>query len=144
MATFTDNVGDTWTITLTLKKCKQIRDDLGINLGDLSQFHINAQQIAFDMCLMGDLVSTCCEERCNELGLTVEQFAERIAGEGIYRSGRAFLEALADFYPPLQKRAVQRMIEELEKAETTAIEKLETMDLSTLSDSDVNSQLLSE
>ncbi|MCM2369643.1 hypothetical protein [Aporhodopirellula aestuarii] len=95
MKSFKDNQGQSWTLSLTLAKVRQCRTKLGLDL-------LNPQHYMQVLHSLTDRLTFCfllCEEQAKDLKLSVDEFEERLYGEGISQgAGDAFLSECEHFF----------------------------------------------
>lgn len=107
MKTFKDNQGQTWTINLTIPKTMACINAIGLDL-------LNPQhylQILSSLTDRMTFVFLLCEQEAKSLGVSVDDFEQRLHGDGITaEASRAFLEECEPFF---------RKFGQTQKAETT-------------------------
>ena len=98
MKKFKDNLGQEWVLSLNLGKVRKFRDRIGLDLLH-PQHHLQVLQSKTDRLTF---VFMLCEEQSKKYEVNVDEFEERLYGEGFADAASdAFLEDLADFYQRL-------------------------------------------
>jgi len=92
---FTDNTGQKWTISITLKKARFVRERLDCDLFNPEDWQELLQSLGTRLAFVWYLVA----DQAKELELTDEQFEARLYGEGVADNcSNEFLAELADFF----------------------------------------------
>lgn len=145
-STFTDRLGRSWDLTLTLGVIGKVRKQLGINLGTiLSDSTQVASLLNGDVEKLGQVIYAIVESQVKKAGLDDESFLEGFDGETVLRCSEALAEAIVSFSHP-QKKIADAMIDGLRKMlgkyedVVTQVVKAETeRNLSILNSTDMNS-----
>lgn len=116
MQIFNDNQGESWKVDITFNEVEAIKAAHGVDILNFNTF----QDMVMEFGLVLKMLSTICEDEIRQRGLTKKQFFTRISGDTIDAANKAFLEALADFFPsrigkPL-RLALQKAEKEINKA----------------------------
>ncbi len=97
---FKDNKGQQWTITITLKKCRYVRDRLPLDIFNPADWTELIDSLANRLAYVWWLVA----DQAKELDVSDEQFEERLYGKGIAdNASNEFLAELADFFRRLDQ-----------------------------------------
>ena len=103
MRTFQDNQGQKWNLSISLADLRKHRNTLGLDLFS-HKHHTQVMESLLDQLSFCFLL---CEEQAKKLDVSIEEFEERLQGDGIAtEAGVQFLEALADFYLSYGKKAL--------------------------------------
>ena len=123
MATFTDDRGRTWIVTLNLRTAKTVKQKNDFDfLGDGKEHPI--LRLAGDMALLGDVLWTLCEQQARERGITEQDFGEAIAGDSLDAAVNALAEAYSDFSPnPKRRETLRQLWARLREVEALELEK---------------------
>lgn len=134
--TFQDGQGREWSIDLNLGTARTCKRNLGFDfMGDGKEHPI--LKLATDVVLLGDVLWCLCERQATERGVTEQDFAESLAGDGLDAATDALAEAFSDFCPNPKRRAtLKRLWARLRDVEALQLDKaeqaVETLDISTL------------
>lgn len=92
---FTDNKGQKWTITITLKKCRYVRERLPLDIFNPEDWQELLKSLGSRLAYVWWLV----QDQAQELEVSDEQFEERLYGKGIAdNASNEFLAEMADFF----------------------------------------------
>lgn len=104
MKSFKDNQGQTWTLSLTLGKVRQLREKLGLDI-------LNPQHYLQLLNSLTDRLAFCfllVETQAKEIGVDADEFEERLYGDGISDiAGHAFLEETELFFQKLGQSGME-------------------------------------
>lgn len=108
MATFTDNKGREWRLSLDAPKIKQIREacDPEFLLNDRREQN-TAWRLSQDVLLVYGVLYILTEKQREERGVDQEDFYTSIGGDQIEEAGEALSKAILNFSPPSQRRALE-------------------------------------
>jgi len=122
--TFNDSAGAEWHVSVTVATVKRVRTLTDVDLlrvQDGQIFH----QLGSDPILLVDVLYAVCKPTVDTLGLTDEQFGERLAGDAIAEASTALMKALVDFFPERQTReALTRVLAKGQEIESEAARRL--------------------
>jgi len=111
MKTFRDTAGQEWTIALTIGAAKRLRDLAGIDLLALDAGDPPlATRLTTDVILAVDALFVAIKPQADALGVTDEQFGERLGGTAAKDGLAALFEEMADFYQSLGRGDLARGI----------------------------------
>lgn len=116
METFKDAVGRTWTIAVSVNTVKRVRATLDINLMEAATGDL-LSQLATDPVLLCDVLYVVCQEEADAKKVTDEDFGRAMAGDVIDNATKAFLEELANFFPPSQRTLLRGALGKYRKLE---------------------------
>lgn len=117
MPFFTDTNGREWRVRLTGPALSKVREATDIRLADPSGQ--GAVLATADGEILTRVLWLLCSDQ--EPRLTPDAFAEAVAsGEVFERARKAIHEAVADFTPPSQRKALQRALETEVEVQTAA------------------------
>ena len=128
MAVFKDKSGREWLLSLNLLQLERIQERVGVRIDRLLDnqcaglFELFGDLIAF-----GKVLWVLVERQAEAAKITPEQFAENVWGDPIEAACNAFIEALADFSPSRQRKALQALsakIKQVEKASEMKLDRL--------------------
>ena len=106
MKTFRDNMDQDWNISLTLGKVRLLRDKLGLDLLN-PQHHLQVLNSLTDRLAFVFLL---CEEQAKEYEIDVDQFEERLMGDGFADgASTAFLGELDVFFQRLGQAGLAKI-----------------------------------
>lgn len=97
MATFKDANGRDWSIKFDGLLLKELRDEHGINLGDLSG--ADYARIETDAAALVESLVCLCSEEIKAAGLSPKQFAAALTGEALDAGLKAIWGAAQGFFP---------------------------------------------
>lgn len=121
MKSFKDNQEQKWTLQLTLGKVRKYREKLGIDL-------LNPQHYMQVLQSLTERLTFCfflCEEQAKELGVSVDDFEERLYGEGVAaEASTAFLTEAEFFFRKLDQKALAELSKKGAELERIGITKL--------------------
>lgn len=118
MQSFKDNEGQTWNVSLTIGKVRQLREKLGLDLLD-TQHHLQVMNSLTDRLAFVFLLV---EEQAKDRGIDAEALELRFYGEGVASAASmSFLKELESFFQRLgqtvQARLTASSIEAMGKAQ---------------------------
>lgn len=135
MSTFSDSLGKSWSLGLTVGLLREIRSKAGVDLGKAFTSEESLNQILFgEADSLVKVLWVVCEKQAQERGVSPEQFAYLFDGASIERATEALLSAVADFFPRSRiGRALKDKLKEiLTEAEDQAIQSLSRLSLGNL------------
>lgn len=104
MATFQDNKGRTWDLTLNIATLKRVRERVKVDLLSSKLPHL-LEQVFTDPVALCDVLFAVVEPIAKKDGVTDVAFGESLAGDCIDAAGVALLESIRDFTPNPRTRA---------------------------------------
>jgi biotin synthase-related radical SAM superfamily protein len=111
MKTFTDNAGQTWTITVNVDAIKRVRGLLDVDLLEIVEGKL-IERLYCDPVLLCDVVYAVCKPEADEKGVSDEEFGRAMAGDAIEQATKALLEELVNFSPsPRDRQNLGRVLE---------------------------------
>ena len=137
MKTFTDSNGRDWTLTVNVGEAKRVNalldiDILQLHEGDpplLTRLHV-------DYILLVDVIFAFVKPQADAAGITDEQFAACLTGDGLLAAHEALMGELEDFFRQLHRTDMARMIQVEKKLVDTGVElasrKIDALDLDAL------------
>lgn len=140
MSSFKDGLGRDWTVSITLGTVKRVRDATGHNLAlVLDDKMAGIATLTSDLMEFVNVLWHIVEPQAVAKGVTQEQFLEGILGDSIDAALNAFVDSLADFFPPRQRKILSMTWAKVQATSTTmadnAVAEIEAMDLSKEMDS---------
>lgn len=144
MRTFRDKAGREWSIALPYDTVLELKDKLGIDLLAIADDDGKLlAQLADDLPFLFRVMFVVLTEQIEAAGLDERQFARGFGGDVFELALEAFLEELADFFPPGKRRLLKAALAKLKtvrtKAEDLAVAKIEALDPETLAASGIAS-----
>ena len=132
--TFQDSQGDSWTITITVGAAMKLRDQLGVDIQKLVESHDGTLSgLLTDVWKIVEILALVLEDQVKKRGLQDSEFFERLTGDVLDFATMAFLEAVADSLPKLQRRPIQELMKKLnstlDRATETMAEKVKATDV---------------
>ncbi|MEP0846068.1 MAG: hypothetical protein HRF50_04505 [Phycisphaerae bacterium] len=128
MRTFSDMVGDRWTLALTLPAIRRIKAALDVDLLEVIEGK-HLDRLTRDIGFLCDVIYLLCKPEADARNLSAEQFGERIAGDVIDAAAAALAGAITDFFPKAQRPVVERLSaianQAMERAADAALERLD-------------------
>lgn len=108
---FVDDEGRSWLIAITAPDVKRIRQVLEIDLlGVLDGDQDVLERLVTDPVMLVDVLFLCCEEEAKGRGVSDVEFGRSLRGDAIDKATNAFLESLADFFPPARRQVLRKAI----------------------------------
>jgi len=99
MPAFVDNMGRTWTVSITYGTIRRVRELLGINLAEPQQGEPPLlTRLGTDVMLLCDVIFALIRPQAEQQGVDDEQWAAAMGGEAILAAHDAFYEALEAFF----------------------------------------------
>lgn len=105
LKTFTDNAGRSWTVNINNTSIKEVREFLDINLLEVLEGDL-LNRLAFDPITLVDIIYVLCKEQADKNNISDKDFGRAMAGDSIAQATQAFMEALAAYFPQLEKRTL--------------------------------------
>jgi len=118
MATFRDNTGREWVVTVTVDTVKRVRAACGVDLLCLGEQNVLAR-MSSDPALLCDVLFLASVPANGEAVSGVD-FGRAMAGDAIDEAARAFLEELVRFFPSRQRPILAEVLKKVEAAEAAA------------------------
>ncbi len=119
MATFKDNAGREWLVSINTLQLRRVREATGFELGKLLDDKLRRlHEIASDPELLCRVLFVLCSKQRE--AVTEEQFFESLSGDQLEAAFDAFVKAYADFCPS-QRRALLLTLVAKEKELTVAV-----------------------
>ena len=121
MHTFTDNAGNTWTVTVNVDAIKRVKGLTGINLLDVLGGEL-MERLSSDPVLLCDVLYAVCKEQTDAKGVSDEAFGRSMAGDAIDGATSALLEELIEFFPLARRKQMKAAWEKLQRLQTVALD----------------------
>jgi hypothetical protein len=125
MTTFLDSEGREWRLALTIGLCRKIRDEVGVDIGNLKDGQAFLQMAA-DPYRFAETLWMLCEVQAEKTGVSPEQFAEGLTGDALDGALVALLEAAANFTRAPMRGAVRTMLQTSMEATQKGLEAIAT------------------
>lgn len=111
MQQFKDEKNRKWDVTISGLELKKVKSRLDINLMSvLEDDFALLKEISTDIVLMGSILWVCCEAQADKEGIDEDEFFTGLLGDSIVDAQTALFEAIADFFPRPQQRALLHKI----------------------------------
>lgn len=108
MATFVDNQGREWAVSLDVAAMKRVRAAVGVDLYRALEGGLKGiAELLADGITFGDVLYVLCREQARDRGVTDEQFGAAIAGDAVEAAANAFVQAAVDFCPSQRRTALR-------------------------------------
>jgi hypothetical protein len=122
MQSFTDSSGVLWDVNVTVETVRRVKRLIDVDLLDAVKGEFIAG-LADDPVQLADVLYCVCKPQADKLGVTDEQFGERLAGDVIDHATAALLEALVNFFPKRQRSLLELTAATVNEALALASEK---------------------
>jgi hypothetical protein len=104
---FKDYEGREWTVFVSVDEVRKVRREYGVYLPGLVENNFAPlDALARDVVQFIDVLYLCTDAGAK--GCSPGQFGRAISGDVVEAAGRAFMEALVDFFPDARRRALLR------------------------------------
>ncbi len=121
MPQFNDSLKRPWSIAIDYQSVKQLRESLGVNLLSVVEKDSDLlMRLANDEVLLVDVISVLLTDQIQKQGLTPEQFASGMLGEGLQSAVDALIEGIASFSRPQKGAVIRKTWQALSAAQTHA------------------------
>lgn len=122
MAKFKDNKGREWTVSITVRTARQLKDDLGL---DVMTF-LDAEKVedVHDVWAVADALGMLCEPQFERHGINATEFFEAMDGDAMESAVNAFVEAIVDFFPQRQREPLRALLAKTKVIEQTVARNL--------------------
>lgn len=112
MHSFKDELGRSWSVRITNRTIRDVKDRNGIDLRELLNDECRPLlALISDSLRLSDVLYTACRDQALELGVTVDDFLDGFFGDVSERAGEAFCSAFVDFFPnPQLRKAIHDML----------------------------------
>jgi len=99
MRVFKDQTGREWTVTVNVWEAKRAGDLLGVNILQLASGDPPLLvRLYTDFIFIVDVLWAFCKPQADAKGITEQQFAEAMMGDGLANAHGALMEELTDFF----------------------------------------------
>ena len=128
MEKFDDSEGRTWPLSITIRKVKEIRDEIGVDLLDFSVDEENKESIPklleslADPVTLGDTLWILCRGKAETDGVSDEKFGESLVGDVIENAADALLTEIANFFPKSRGVHLHKMFTMMKRVEAKLLE----------------------
>jgi hypothetical protein len=100
MATFTDNAGRGWLVSIDTRQLRRVREATSFELGRLLDDGMRRlNEIGTDPELLCRVLFVLVGDQAGRVGVSEDQFFAGIGGDSLEAAFDAFLKAFADFCP---------------------------------------------
>lgn len=121
MPQFVDSLNRPWTLAINYQSVKRVRAELGVDiLAVVEKDSGLLAKLANDEVLLVDIISVILTDQINQKGLSAEQFAEGMLGDGLQGAVDALIEGIADFSRPQKGAVIRKTWQALSAAQTRA------------------------
>jgi len=134
MKTFTDRVGRSWTITLTLGTAMTVKEQLGVDLlqpeaGDPPLL----TRLGTDEMLLGEVLCAMLQQQFETQGVTAEEVRNGFDGQTLLAAQKAFYEELIDFFQSRGRtdraKAVAKQVKMIDAAVVAVETRIDALDI---------------
>jgi hypothetical protein len=112
MRTFTDALGRSWSLEITVATLKRVRAVAGVDLIEAAGGTLLDRLVA-DPVLLGDVLYACVKPQADERKITDEDFGRSLAGDAIDHATTALLEEFVAFFPSPRRRVLEQALTKL-------------------------------
>jgi hypothetical protein len=112
MRTFSDALGRSWSIEITVATLKRVRALAGVDLIEAAGGTLLDRLVA-DPVLLGDVLYACVKPQADERKITDEDFGRSLAGDSIDTATTALLEEFVAFFPNPRRRVLTQALTKL-------------------------------
>jgi hypothetical protein len=112
MRTFTDALGRSWSLEITVATLKRVRALAGVDLIEAAGGTLLDRLVA-DPVLLGDVLFACVKPQADERKVTDEDFGRSLAGDAIDHATTALLEEFVAFFPSPRRRVLTQALAKL-------------------------------
>ena len=139
MQSFTDTTGHKWAVDVTVATVKRAKALLAVDLLSVAEQDSDLyRRLALDPVFMCDVLYAACKPEADALGVTDEQFGERLRGEALDAATDALLRAIADFFPKGRREMLRAAAAKIDQALTLSGQRgaaeMERLDVTSLLD----------
>ncbi len=120
MRTFTDALGRSWPLEITVATLKRVRAVAGVDLLEAAGGTLLDRLVA-DPVLLGDVLYACVKPQADERKITDEDFGRSLAGDAIEHATTALLEEFVAFFPSPRRRVLEKALTKLAGWRTAAL-----------------------
>jgi hypothetical protein len=110
MPSFHDNEKRPWTLRVDVNIIRRVRSATGIDLARVLTTASGREAMHDDVCLFVDVLWEMVAEQASAKGITPEQFGQSLTGDALGAAALAFEEAIVEFLPESQGRAIARTV----------------------------------
>ncbi|MDO4629225.1 MAG: hypothetical protein Q4C70_08595 [Planctomycetia bacterium] len=129
MSFYKDTENRTWYIALNVGVFREIREKIEYKGRPFDLLNVSdpttLQAVATDAVLLVDLLALITSEQRKTAGVSVSDFMLAHKQDTLITAQTALLEALADFFPTMERLAIQDMMRTLAKSREEATRQLE-------------------
>ena len=145
MKTFKDNVGRTWTVSITVDAIKRVRGLLDVDLLEVVGGKL-IDRLITDPVLLCDIVYAVCKPEADAQSVSDEDFGRTMAGDAIEQATTALLEELVSFSPSPRDRAnLKRVLDTtrrvMDKARDLVEQRIESGELDRIAEESLQSHV---
>jgi hypothetical protein len=112
MTTFTDALGRSWTIEITVSTLKRIRSIAGIDLMEAIGGNL-LDRLVTDPILLGDVLYAAIKPQADERKISDDDFGRSLSGDAIDTATTALLEEFVSFFPMPRRRVLEKVLAKL-------------------------------
>jgi hypothetical protein len=106
--TFTDTTGRIWSLSITVAEIKRVRKATGIDLYKLVDDQFKPlESLLSDPVKITEVLFVLCD---GQHDATAEEFERAFSGEVVEAAANVFIDALMDFFPPVDRERCRRII----------------------------------
>jgi hypothetical protein len=122
VAKFVDAAGEEWPLALTVADLEAVRDDAGVDLGDVGEEGAYTALAGLTPVAFARVLWVLCRDRAAAKGLDPAGFKRRLDGRAVEGAVTALMESLVDFFHrPLTAAALKgRLRAEMDRLDGAA------------------------
>lgn len=120
MHTFTDALGRSWSVEITVATLKRIRAVAGVDLLEAAGGTLLDRLVA-DPVLLGDVLYAVVKPQADDRKITDEDFGSSLAGDAIDSATTALLEEFVAFFPSPRRRVLAQALAKMAGWRATAL-----------------------
>lgn len=133
MAKFRDNKNREWILEWDVFLAERVLAGPGFNLDTCLEENLKGLvDLNRNSPLMARVVYLMCEDQADKASVTPEDFGRSLGGDALQGMRKAFMEAVADFYPAHQRQILRALVakgeEVAEKAARLGVKEIERHD----------------
>jgi hypothetical protein len=117
MRTFKDNAGRSWVVVINVDTIRRVRALVQVDLLKVLDGEL-VQKLAGDPVLLCDVLYAVLKPEADAQNISDVDFGRAMAGDAIEHATQAFLDAIADFFPPGKRNVLAKMLGKLRVLET--------------------------
>ena len=118
MATFTDNQGRAWAVSVDINAARRVRARLSFDLLDVQE---GMSALARDPILLVDVLYVVCKPQADERSVSKEGFGDLFVGDVTVDAVKGLVQGLLDFFPSDRRALIERLWKATQRAHAEAV-----------------------